>query len=456
MMKIMIMMKNQDRATPENLTTRTMNLRRPVARFALLSLALGFICGCAQMPREANPLFKFSFRSPPVPGCIPVTPETTYSNQTGFGFEPGADVKFVHGPGDKPGHAITSDKSFAFSVALPEGNYKVLVTLGNPQSAAETTVEAELRRLMLQQIRTQPGQFQTCSFIVNVRQPAIAGGGQVRLKDREKDKEKWAWDDRLTLEFLGDHPSISALEIQRADVPTLFILGDSTVCDQSGEPFNSWGQMLPRFFKPAVAVANHAESGESVASSLSAGRFQKVWSLMKRGDWLFVQFGHNDMKSRAANALQTYTGDLRKVVDQTRARGGFPVLCTPVSRRSFDAGGKITNSFGGYPDAVRLVAREKNVPLIDLQEMGAAFYQALGPEAAPRAFASPREITHHSDYGSYEIAQCVLQGIRQNNLPIARFIVDDFKGFDPAHPDPMDSFKLPPSPLSTRETPEGN
>jgi len=442
--------------TTEVLAPRTVDFRRAMARFALLSLVAGFMSGCAEMAPPPNSLFKFSFGSPPVPGRTPVTPGMTWSSQSGFGFEPGADLKSVNGPGNKTGHAITGDKPFFFSVALPEGNYKVLLTLGNPQSAAETTVEAELRRLMLQQVRTGAGQFQTCSFIVNLRQPAIAGGGQVRLKDREKDKEKWAWDGRLTLEFSGAHPSISALEIQPADVPTLFILGDSTACDQSGEPFNSWGQMLPRFFKPVVAVANHAESGESVASSLGAGRFKKVWSLMKKGDYLFVQFGHNDMKSRGANALQTYTDDLRKVVDQTRALGGVPVLCTSVSRRTFDAGGKITNSFGGYPDAVRLVAREKKVPLIDLQQMGAAFYEALGPEAAPRAFASPSEITHHSDYGSYEIAQCVLQGIRQNNLPIAKFIVDGFKGFDPAHPDPIDSFKVPPSTLSTRETPEGD
>jgi lysophospholipase L1-like esterase len=434
---------------------RTTILRTPIARFAILGLTVGFLLGCAQKGSAFDSL-KFSFGSPAGPDGTPVAPGMTYSNQPGFGFEPGADVKSVAGSGNTPGHAITSDKPFFFSVAVPEGNYLVAVTLGNPQSAAETTVDAELRRLMLQQIHTEAGQFQTCSFIVNVRQPVIAGGGQVRLKDREKTSEKWAWDDRLTLEFNGAHPSVSALEIKPADVPTLFILGDSTVCDQSGEPFNSWGQMIPRFFKPVIAVANHAESGESVASSLGAGRFQKVWSLMKNGDYLFVQYGHNDMKSQAANALQTYTDDLRRVVDQTRSRGGVPVLCTPVSRRSFDAGGKISNSFGGYPDAVRLVAKEKEVPLIDLQKMGAAFYEALGPEAAPRAFAHPTEATHHSDYGSYEIAKCVLQGIRQNNLPIAKFIVDDLKDFDPAHPDPFESFKVPPSPISTRETPLGN
>ncbi len=430
-------------------------------RLTILSLTVCFGAGCAanrptaSLPREENSLRKFAFGPTPLAGWTQVTTAMTYSDQAGFGFEPGADLKFAQGAVGPSAQAITSDKPFFFSVALPEGNYKVIVTLGNPQTASETTVSAELRRLMLQQIRTPAGQFQSCAFIVNLRQPDIAGGGQVRLKDREKTMEKWDWDDRLTLEFNGLHPSISKLEIQPANVPTIFLIGDSTVCDQPGEPYNSWGQMITRFFKPEVAVANHAESGETVADSLSAGRFKKIWSVMKTGDYLFVQFGHNDMKSQAPNALQTYTDDLRQVVDETRARGGFPVLCTPVSRRSFDAGGKISNSFGGYPDAVRLVAKEKNVPLIDLQQVGAAFYEALGPDASHEAFATPRENTHHSDYGSYEIAKCVVQGIRQNRLPIAKFIVDELKDFDPAHPDSFDSFHVPASPL-TNPPPPGN
>jgi lysophospholipase L1-like esterase len=439
----------------------TNTLRFHIARLIILGLTVCFLSGCAanrttaSLPHEGNSLRKFAFGPTPLPGWTQVTAAMTCSNPPGYGFEPGAHLKLTQGASGAA-QAITSDKPFFFSVALPEGNYKITVTLGNPQTAAETTVSAELRRLMLQQIRTPAGQFQTCAFIVNVRRPDIAAGGQVRLKDREKTIEKWDWDDRLTLEFNGLHPSVSRLEIQPANVPTIFLIGDSTVCDQPGEPYNSWGQMITRFFKPQVAVANHAESGETIASSLSAGRFKKIWSVMKTGDYLFVQFGHNDMKSQAPNALQTYTDDLRQIVDETRARGGFSVLCTPVSRRSFDAGGKISNSFGGYPDAVRLVAKEKNIPLIDLQHDGAALYEALGPDASHLAFATPRENTHHSDYGSYEIARCVVQGIRQDRLPIAKFIVDDFNGFDPAHPDPFDSFHLPPSPLANLPTPAGN
>jgi lysophospholipase L1-like esterase len=175
---------------------------------------------------------------------------------------------------------------------------------------------------------------------------------------------------------------------------------------------------------------------------------------MKPGDFLFMQFGHNDMKSTAPDALERYTDDLRRVVDETRKRGATIVLFTPVSRRSFDESGKITNSFRGYPDAVKLVAKEKSVPLIDLQEMGAAFYEAMGPDASHRAFANLQENTHHSDYGSYQIAKCVLEKVRELELKLP--VVDEFAGFDPRKPDWFEAFQIPKSPLVTNVTPLGN
>jgi lysophospholipase L1-like esterase len=401
---------------------------------------------------------KFVFGQPAAPaGWTAVQTNTLYSKEIGYGFEPGAELQsLAHSSTNKLEEgAVMSDKPFFFHAAVPEGNYKVTVTLGGAMDS-EVTVNAELRRLMVQQLRIASNHFVKREFIVNVRQPMISTGGEVRLTPREKTNELWAWDNRLTLEFLGKHPSVAAIEIEKADAPTVFLLGDSTVCDQPREPYNSWGQMITRFFKPEVAIANHSESGESTAGALAKNRFKKIWAAMKPGDYLFVQFGHNDMKSTATNALKTYAGNLRRVVDETRQRGGIPVLCTSVSRRTFNEHGKITNSFRGYTDAVRQVAKEKNVPLIDLQQMGAAFYEALGPDGSHKAFANMNENTHHNDYGSYEIAKCVLDGIRQNHLDLAKYIVEDFGGFDPSHPDAVESFDLPASPLVTQQKPAGN
>jgi len=307
----------------------------------------------------------------------------------------------------------------------------------------------------VESVHTDPGAIVTRTFIVNTRTPAIPGGGQVKINSRERIQEPWAWDDRLSLEFNGAHPGIRSIQIEKADVPTVYLLGDSTVCDQANEPYNSWGQMFTRFLKPEVAVANGAESGDSIAPSLSAGRFAKFWGQMKPGDYLFIQYGHNDMKSNAPNAIETYTNNMRRAVDETRSHGGTPVLVTSVSRLTFGPDGKIANSFGGYTDAVRAVAKEKSCALIDLQASSAMFYEALGERQSHLAFATMQEGTHHNNYGSYEIAKCIVMGIKQAHLDLAKHIVDDFKDFNPSHPDPVEDFKLPHSPLVTNISPLG-
>jgi lysophospholipase L1-like esterase len=365
-------------------------------------------------------------------GHTQVLATTTYTKEVGYGFDLGSKVSCA-GAG-----SCTSDKPFFFSVALPEGNYNVKVTLGDRTAASVTTVKAESRRLMLEKVETVPGRFATRTFTVNIRTPKIASGGQVRLKPRELGVLHW--DDKLTLEFNNARPSVAALEISRVNKAiTVYLMGDSTVTDQTREPWNSWGQMLPRFFKPGVAVANHAESGESLRSSLGERRLDKVMSVIQAGDYLFIQFGHNDQKEKGegVGAFTTYKADLKRYIAEARKHGAIPVLVTPVNRRTFDAAGKITNSLGDYPEAVRQTAREEHLPLIDLNAMSKLLYEALGPEDSKKAFVDD---THHNSYGSYELAKCIVEGIQANKLGIARFLVKDVPPFDPAHPDPPDSF----------------
>ena len=393
-------------------------------------------------------------------GYVQVLPTNVYSKELGYGFEPGASVQCVDRGGKDAlrSDLCTSDKPFYFSVALPEGNYNVTVTFGGAANETTTTVKAELRRLMLEKVRTAPGKYETRTFTVNIRTPQISTGGEVKLKDREKTTEIWAWDEKLTLEFNNTRPTVCAIEITRADdIPTIFLLGDSTVCDQPREPYNSWGQMLTRFFKPGIAIANHAESGESLRSSLGARRLDKVLSLMKPGDYLFIQYGHNDEKERGpgVGAFTTYKADLKKFVAAARQRGGIPVLITPMQRRTFDNEGKITNSHGDYPEAVRQVAKEENVPLIDLNATSKLFYEALGPEKSKLAFKEG-DGTHHNNYGSYELAKCIVEGIKANKLGMAKYLVKDVPSFDPRRPDPLESFSVPPSPLSTDVKPLGS
>ena len=432
-------------------------------RFIRLNLGLFvlLIIELAGPARAQKPNWKFDFGPGKVaPGYTQVIETTNYSRERGFGFEPGASVSCVdRGSKDALGGDLcTSDKPFFFSVALPEGNYEVTITFGDQKAETITTVKAELRRLMVEEVHTAPGKFASRTFAVNIRTPRIAGDGEVKLKDREKTTELWAWDEKLTLEFNNNRPAVCAIEITGADkIPTIYLLGDSTVCDQPGEPYNSWGQMLTRFFKPSVAIANNAESGESLRSSLGAKRLAKVLSTMKPGDYLFIQFGHNDEKEKGegVGAFTTYKESLRKFVTEARQHGGIPVLITPMHRRTFDKDGKITNSHGDYPEAVRQVAREEKVSLIDLNVMSKLLYEALGPEKSGVAFKTD-DPTHHSNYGSYELAKCIVEGIRVNKLGIAKDLVTDVPRFIPSHPDPFEQFKIPPSPLNANVKPLGS
>ena len=398
------------------------------------SIFLAALAGATLLKAQAS--FKYDFSAKTKSDWTHVEATNVYITKTGFGFEPGAEINSTN--------FAASEKPFLFSVALPEGNYAVTVLLNGQNSHSVTTVKSEQRRLMLEKISGTNAQ----TFIVNVRRPRISDYGSVKLKVRELETETVNWDEKLTLEFNGKSPTLRSLIITPTNVPTLFIAGDSTVCDQPAEPWNSWGQMLPRFFKPEIAVANYAESGESMKSSLGAKRFEKIFSLMNKGDYLFLQFGHNDMKDKATNALVTYKTNLKQIVARTRELGGTPVLVTSMERKN----GLEHDTLAGYPQTVRDVAQEEKCVLIDLHSMSRIFYRALGGDL-DQAF---QDGTHHNNYGSYELAKCVTQSIRESQLPLAKWIVEDFGVFNPAKPDAVKSFEMPISPNVSKEKPLGN
>ena len=435
---------------------------------------------CATLTLSLTPLFaadgmplRFDFGfGAAAPGYTSVTPDTLFTRAGGYGFEPGAKLDAVGRAGGAPptGDFITGDAPFRFTARVPaEGNYRVTVTLGDAAGASTTTIKAELRRLMAEKIVTRAGTFTRVSFIVNTRTPRIAprGGiaaGEVRLKaPRETVQEAWAWDDAITLEFSDARPAVCAVEIEPVDVPVIFLLGDSTVCDQSKEPYNSWGQMLTRWFKPDIAIANHGESGETYRDSIGRRRLDKILSVMRPGDWLIMQFGHNDQKQIAAKTggpFTTYQVEIKKHVEAVRARGGHAIIVSPMERRGFDAAGKVRPSLIEYADASRQAARDLGVPFIDLNALSKPFYEALGPEKSARAFATAgsgqTDNTHHNNYGSYQLSRAVVQSIRAQQLPIAKWIVDDFPGFDPAKPDDPENFAVPASGDFTNERPLGD
>lgn len=414
---------------------------------------LPLIAAIATAPATAaDAPLRYDFGGQAAPGFIKVDPTSVFPAAGNSGFDLGTKPRRVDETAANALHDgyCTSDRPFCFSVALPEGNHQVKLTFGSGTGPTATTVKAESRRLMLEQVVTKAGEFVTKTITISVRTPVLASGGKVKLKTRELGPPPVLhWDDKLTLEFNGAHPGLTALEVIPAPrVPTVFLVGDSTVTDQPLEPWCSWGQMLTRFFGPGVAVANHADSGESLRSSYGSNRIQKVLESMKAGDFLLIQFGHNDMKDRAPDALDRYRDHLRRLVRETRERRATPVLVTPMERMA----GVTAPTLGAYPAAVREIAAAQQVDLIDLNTASLALYQALGGKLR-LAF---QDGSHHNAYGAYELAKCVAEGIRGRQLPIAKFLAEDFVPFDPAQPDDPERFAIPASPQQSDRKPDGS
>ncbi|MFM1902458.1 MAG: hypothetical protein RLZZ440_358 [Planctomycetota bacterium] len=400
-----------------------------------------------------------------------MTSASRFTPEAGFGLEGEAAITGWHAPGgDGPlADGLVADGPFFWSAAVPGGVYDVTVTLGHPAQSTAVTVKAESRRLMVQDLRLEPGEFATRSFTVAVKRPTLASGKRIRLKPSQPGSN---WDDRLTLEFNGTNPSVAAVTIAPAAEPlTVFIAGDSTVTDQDSALYTGWGQMLPRFFKPGVAVFNNAQSGDSLGSFRGNGLLDQIWETARPGDYLLIQFGHNDQKDKreGAGAFTTYKQDVADYVAQARARQMKPVLVTPMERRRF-RGSAPQPTLADYAEAARQVGREHDVPVIDLNAASLKLYEALGPEGSKRVFLhypagtapdgrveSLADDSHFDNYGGFELARIVATGIFEQVPELRDRLGEDFTPFDPQRPDPLDAVVLPLSPLPPAATrPEGS
>lgn len=343
-------------------------------------------------------------------------PVPAYNEFDGYGYD--FDTK----------PAKDGSSPYYLSVRVPDGNYKVTVRLGDKKRKGATVVRVESRRLMLEEVQTPKGKFEEYTFIVNKRSPAISLMDSVRINPREEGT--LTWDDKLTFEFTGHAPAVSEIRIapltEADSVTTVFLCGNSTVVDQTGEPWASWGQIIPAYFDSTISVSNHAESGESATSFLSKKRLDKVLSMAKPGDWIFIEFGHNDQKEKTpgSGAWYNFSTNLKTFVDRARAAGLQPVFLTPTARRFFDENGKVVNTHGDYPEAMRKVARRESVPVIELNDMTKQLYEALGPEGSKKVFVhypagtypgqtkALADNTHFNPYGATQVAKCVIEGIR--------------------------------------------
>lgn len=224
-----------------------------------------------------------------------------------------------------------------------------------------------------------------------------------------------------------------------AETPRVFMIGDSTMANKPLDlPERGWGMALGQFFVDPAMIQNHAVNGRSTKSFIDEGRWQKVVTELKPGDFVIIQFAHNDEKQedpkRYADPAGSFRDNLRRFITESRAKGATPILATPVCRRKFNAAGKLVATHGAYPDAVRAVAKAEKVPLLELERATAKWLQAAGDEPSKKFFmwiepgAHPKipdgrkDDTHFVEAGANAVAALAVDQIREQKLPLTKWL----------------------------------
>ncbi|MEU9406911.1 rhamnogalacturonan acetylesterase [Streptomyces sp. NPDC048281] len=294
---------------------------------------------------------------------------------------------------------------------VPPGDYDVTVRLGG-DAASATSIAGETRRSLLPETPVAAGRHLTRAFTVNVRTPE----GEPTGPDGTPG---------LDLTIGGPAPALADIRVTPSPRHTrqLFLVGDSTVCDQPADPYSGWGQQLPQYLRRGVAVANYADSGESTVTYLQNPQlWGTVQPLIRPGDLVLIQLAHNDKTTDEV----TYRANLETLVAGVRAKGGRPVLVTPIVRRWFNADGTLNNDIAllvnglgvNHPEVIRSVAADEDVPLIDLTAKTKALVESLGVEGSKALYLynEKKDNTHTSAYGATVYAGLVRDELLAQHL----------------------------------------
>lgn len=315
--------------------------------------------------------------------------------------------------GGSPALGIAACTATGCHFDVPPGTYDVKVLLGG-EAASSTAIGGETRRSLLPETPVPAGEHLARSFTVNVRTPE----GEPTGVDGTPG---------LDLVLGGSAPALADIRVTPArHARQVFLVGDSTVCDQPGDPYSGWGQQLPQYLRKGVSVANHADSGESTVTYLGNPRlWATVQPRIHRGDLVLIQLAHNDKTTDEA----TYRANLEALVAGAREKGGEPVLVTPIVRRWFNADGTLNNGTAllvnglgvDHPAVVRSVAQARDVPLIDLTAKTRTLVESLGVEGSKALYlyTEKRDNTHTSVHGA-----TVYAGLVRDEL-VARHLVPE-------------------------------
>lgn len=297
------------------------------------------------------------------------------------------------------------------------GNYKVEITL---HGQGEICVFAGPRRLVYREILPR-AQGVMCSFVLNVCD--IIPRGRLRRQERRS----------IDIAIVGKDVRLTEAVFYPVDCPTLYIAGDSTVTDQSAEypyapgtSYCGWGQMISCYISEGIAVSNHAHSGLTVESFRGEGHYAIIQDNIKPGDYLMLQFGHNDQKLMHLQARGGYREGLAAYVEEAVQKGAYPVIVTPLARNSWKADdGTYNDLLEQYADVCVELGRQYRVPVVDLHGRSMAFVKEKGLEDS-KAFFFPRDFTHTNDYGAYKMAGFIVEDY------LEKVAVDRTEGYQPS------------------------
>jgi len=452
---------------------------RRIQTIRLIPLLLGvFSQGAAAVEQSS---WKFVFDNVGKTGFIPIGPTNKYATKNGYGFDFGMDTAVQYTPkkdgiegkmsivdptlaswsGDP--FYLPARQAFFFSANVPRGDYEVKITLGSRDSVVRATIRAEQRRLMIEDWKIPAGGSQTRTIHVNRRSDTLAGT-KTRISTTTREATYVDLDNRLTIEFNGDHPVLNELEITKIDTDiTVYLAGNSTCVNQPQEPWSTWGANFPRFFKAGVTISDQAESGLTAQSFIAGRRLDNIVSTLKAGDFVFAEFGHNDAKDATATA--NYSSNLTKFVTAAKSKGATAVLVTPTARNIFSGTMADNSLLDPFVAQVKSVAAAQNVPYLDLNALSISLIEALTPSNSSKAYTyfpaytvpgqgatALKDATHWNGYGGYELAKAMATLVKQKNLSFAKYLSDDYAAFDPSKPDAYNTatkagFQLPFSPF---------
>lgn len=314
----------------------------------------------------------------------------------------------------------------------PNGNYEVTVCI---KAHCDTTynIYSQFRTFVVRDKKISAGEEQEIKFIVNVCDRHFHGAEYENVKG-------------IKISILSDGDLTATAAATPVDVPTLYICGDSTVTDQPSEypyipssTFCGWGQAFS-MLTSGLAVSNHAQSG-SCTKEFMQSNLTAFEDKIKQGDYMVIEFGHNDQKLDELDAFGGYSKNITELVKIARMHGAEPIICSPINRIIFNDDGTLLNLLGDYRNAAKETADKLNCTFIDMWERTTEYFETAGPVKSWQFFrclGDSRDYTHTNDIGGSMIAKFFAQEMVKKNGPLAKYICTDNINVEQIYAEPSD------------------